>query len=158
MDRLEGHEMVNRMIDLVVLVAELSRREGKSLKELDHELEELGYSSKEIEQAMFWLSSQHRVTIPGVAEIVKPSHRVLSPWEAACLDSEAYGYLLRLQNLGIIDQEQFEKIVTRILPIGGEKLPLGELKTLAGSVIFNVGGEEYDDETLDDLDDFSRIN
>jgi Smg protein len=150
--------MVNRMIDLVVLVAELSRREGKSLRELDHELEELGYSSKEIEQAMFWLSSQHRSNIPGLAGVSKPSHRVLSPWEAACLDSEAYGYLLRLQNLGIIDQEQFERIVTRILPIGGEKLPLGELKTLAGSVIFNVGGEEYDDETLDVLDDVNRAN
>lgn len=150
--------MVNRMIDLVVLVAEMSRREGKSLRELDEELEELGYSSKEIEQAMFWLSYQHRSGIPGVARISRPSHRVLSPWEAACLDSEAYGYLLRLQNLGIIDQEQFEQIVTRILPLGGEKLPLGELKTLAGSVIFNVGPEEYDEETADSPDNFSRIN
>jgi len=150
--------MVNRLIDLVVLVAELSRREGKSLKELDHELEELGYSSKEIEQALFWLSSQHRSIVPGVDGITKPSHRVLSPWEAACLDSEAYGYLLHLQNLGIIDQEQFETIVTRILPIGGERLPLGELKTLAGSVIFNVSGEEYDDDAQDALDDFNWIN
>lgn len=150
--------MVNRMIDLVVLVAEMSRREGKSLRELDQELEELGYSLKEIEQAMFWLSSQHRSRILGTARISKPSHRVLSPWEAACLDSEAYGYLLHLQNLGIIDQDQFEMIVTRILPIGGEKLPLGELKTLAGSVIFNVGPEEYEEETLDMLDNLNRIN
>lgn len=150
--------MVNRMIDLVVLVAEMSRREGKSLRELDQALEELGYSSKEIEQAMFWLSSQDRSTIPGATRIGKPAHRVLSPWEAACLDTEAYGYLLHLQNLGIIDQEQFEKIVTRILPIGGEKLPLGELKTLAGSVIFNVATEEYDEETLEGLEGFNRIN
>jgi Smg protein len=150
--------MVNRMIDLVVLVAEMSRREGKSLRELDQELEERGYSSKEIEQAMFWLSSQHRSVLPIADGISKPSHRVLSPWEAACLDSEAYGYLLHLQNLGIIDQEQFEKIVTRILPIGGEKLPLGELKTLAGSVIFNVGAEEFDDESPDALDVYGRVN
>jgi Smg protein len=150
--------MVNRMIDLVVLVAEMSRREGKSLRELDQALEELGYSSKEIEQAMFWLSSQNRSTIPGAARIAKPSHRVLSPWESACLDTEAYGYLLHLQNLGIIDQEQFEKIVTRILPIGGEKLPLGELKTLAGAVIFNVGAEDYDEETLDVIESFNRVN
>ena len=150
--------MVNRMIDLVVLVAEMSRLEGKSFREVDQELEGLGYSSKEIEQAMFWLSTQYRSTMPAVARIARPSHRVLSPWEAACLDAEAYGYLLHLQDLGIIDQEQFENIVTRILPIGGEKLPLGELKTLAGSVIFNVGAEEYDEEILDDLDNFSRIN
>lgn len=150
--------MVNRLIDLVVLVAEMSRREGKSLRELDEELEGLGYSSKEIEQAMFWLSSQHRSVLPMAERISRPSHRVLSPWEAACLDSEAYGYLLHLQNLGIIDQEQFEKIVTRILPIGGEKLPLGELKTLAGSVIFDLGSEELDDESPDLLDAHSRVN
>ncbi len=150
--------MVNRLIDLVVLVAELSRDKGKSLKELDQELVGQGYSSKEIEQAMFWLSSQHRAAMSCPGTVAKPAHRVLSPWEAACLDSEAYGYLLRLQNLGIIDQVQFDRIVTRILPIGGEKLPLGELKTLAGSIIFNLGAEDSEEESLDVLDDISRIN
>jgi Smg protein len=150
--------MVNRLIDLVVLVAELSEHKGKSLKELDAELVGLGYSSKEIEQAMFWLSSQRRSAFLCGGSLAKPAHRVLSPWEAMCLDSEAYGYLLHLQNLGIIDQDQFEKIVTRILPIGGEKLPLGELKTLAGSVIFNVGNEDYDEESFDAFDDANTIS
>lgn len=149
--------MVNRLIDLVVLVAELSERKGKSLRELDQELVGRGYSSKEIEQAMFWLSSQRRSGVLYAGSSTKPAHRVLSPWESMCLDSDAYGYLLHLQNLGIIDQDQFEKIVTRILPIGGEKLPLGELKTLAGYVIFNVGAEDHDDESFDMFDDFNSV-
>jgi len=150
--------MVNRLIDLVVLVAELSEHKGKSLKELDEELVGRGYSAEEIEQAMFWLSSQRRTALSCLRASAKPAHRVLSPWEAMCLDSDAYGYLLHLQNLGIIDQEQFEQIVTRILPIGGEKLPLGELKTLAGSIIFNLGAEEHEDEAVEGFPDSIRIN
>jgi Smg protein len=150
--------MVSRLIDIVVLVAERSQNKGKTLKELDEELLHLGYSADEIEQAMFWLSSQWRpVEWRGGDEPTRPAHRVLSPWEGMCLDSDAYGYLLRLQNLGIIDLDQFEKIMTRILPIGGEKLPLGELKTLAGSVIFNLGAEEGDDELFDVFDDVNQV-
>lgn len=156
--RWKGTTMVNRLIELVVLVAELSEHRGKSLKELDQELVERGYSTKEIEQAMFWLSSQRKSPAATLRGPSKPAHRVLSPWEAMCLDRDAYGFLLHLQNLGIIDQDQFEQIVTRILPIGGEKLPLGELKTLAGSIIFNLGGEDRDDDLLEGLDDISRIN
>jgi Smg protein len=150
--------MVNRLIDLVVLVAELSEHRGKSLKELDEELLGRGYSPKEIEQAIFWLSSQRRSAISCLSASGRPAHRVLSPWEAMCLDSDAYGYLLHLQNLGIIDQDQFEQIVTRIMPIGGEKLPLGELKTLAGSIIFNLGGDDYEDEAAEGIPDPGRIN
>jgi Smg protein len=142
----------------VVLVAELSQRKGKSLKELDQELVGLGYSSKEIEHAVFWLSSQRRSVVMCPGGGAKPSHRVLSPWESMCLDSEAYGYLLYLQNLGIIDQDQFEKIVTRILPIGGEKLPLGELKTLAGAVVFNSSEEDDDSDLFDELYDVKTVN
>jgi Smg protein len=150
--------MVNRLIDLVVLVAELSEHKGKSLKELDEELLGRGYSLKEIEQAMFWLSSQRRSALSAMPASARTAHRVLSPWEAMCLDSDAYGYLLHLQNLGIIDQEQFEQIVTRILPIGGEKLPLGELKTLAGSIIFNLGAEDHEGEAMEGLPEPGRIN
>ncbi len=141
--------MVSRLIDLVVLVADLSQNKGKTLRELDSELVGLGYSAEEIEHAIFWLSSQWGPSSRPLGDAAKPAHRVLSPWEAMCLDTDSYGYLLRLQNLGIIDLEQFETIMTRILPIGGEKLPLGELKTLAGSIIFDLGIEENDDDLFE---------
>jgi len=150
--------MVSRLIDIVVLVAERSQNKGKTLKELDEELVHLGYSADEIEQAMFWLSSQWRPVQRHAGDgPSRMAHRVLSPWEGMCLDTDAYGYLLRLQNLGIIDLDQFEKIMTRILPIGGEKLPLGELKTLAGAVIFNLGGEDGEDEFFDVFDDVNQV-
>jgi uncharacterized protein Smg (DUF494 family) len=138
--------MLSRLMDLVVLVAELSQKRNKSFKELDKELGHLGYSAEEIEQALFWISSQWR---PSGARLVdrvdRPAFRVLSPWEALSLDSDAYGYLLRLQNLGIIDSEQFEKILSRILPFGAEKLHVGDVKSVAASVLFPAGSDDEDE-------------
>jgi len=150
--------MVSRLMDLVVLVAELSQHGGKAFTELDDELALRGYSPEEIDQAFFWISSQARPF--GDQEQTTaacPSHRVLSPWESMCLDADSYGYLLRLQNLGIIDIEEFDKIITRILPFGGEKMPLAEFKTLVGSVIFDVNGEDADDDGLDIFDENNQL-
>ncbi|UCG51409.1 MAG: DUF494 family protein [Candidatus Latescibacterota bacterium] len=150
--------MVSRLMDLLVLVAELSQNSGKSFRELDEELVHLGYSAEEIEQAFVWISSQwHLPEETGGRSPVKMSHRVLSPWESMCIDADSYGYLLRLQNLGIIDVEQFEKIITRILPVGGEKIALGEFKTLVGSVLFNLQPDEPDDELLDEFGETNQL-
>ncbi|UCH85621.1 MAG: DUF494 family protein [Candidatus Latescibacterota bacterium] len=150
--------MVSRLMDLVVLVAELSQRSGKAFTELDDELALRGYSAEEIDQAFFWISTQDR---PFGGESFqkrgRACHRVLSPWESMCLDADSYGYLLRLQNLGIIDIDEVEKIITRILPFGGEKMPLSEFKTLVGSVVFDMGYEDTDDEQLDALDENNQL-
>lgn len=145
-------------MDLVVLLAELSRNSGKTFTELDDELAGRGYSAEEIDQAFSWISMQGR-PFGGKSggNPVRKSHRILSPWESMCLDSDAYGYLLRLQNLGIIDIDQFEKIITRILPFGGEKLPLGEFKTLVGAVIFGLNPEDSEKDQLDAFDENNHL-
>lgn len=150
--------MVSRLMDLVVLVAELSQDGGKTFTELDDELSLQGYSAEEIDQAFFWISSQVRPFGDNEqGSRVPSSHRVLSPWESMCLDADSYGYLLRLQNLGIIDIDEFEKIITRILPFGGERMPLGEFKTLVGSVIFDVHTDDSEDDGLDLLDENNQL-
>ena len=142
--------MVTRLMDLLVLLVELTQKSDKSFKELDKELIHLGYSTEEIEQAFFWVSSQwHRADHEVTAEIDRPAFRVLSPWEAVALDTEAYSYLLKLQNLGIIGEDQFERIMHRILPFRGERLGLGDIKALAGAVVFELGSEEFENELLD---------
>jgi uncharacterized protein Smg (DUF494 family) len=146
--------MVNRLMDLVVLVAELSQESNKSLRELDKELLHRGYSSEEIEQALFWMSSQWKpIDQRETGWFDKPVFRVLSPWESMALDSDAHAYLLRLQNLGIIDVDQFEKIMNRIMPFGPDKLSIADLKVLAGSVIFHLTSDDPEDDLFQILDD-----
>lgn len=146
--------MLSRLMDLVVLVAELNRKSDKSFKDLDQELTLRGYSPEEIEQAVFWLSSRAEAFEEEKVEVGgKGTVRVLSEWERMSLRSDCYGFLLRLQNLGIIDGEQFEKIIAQSIPVGPEKIQLNEVKAIACSVIFNRDIKEFDEDVFDHFDD-----
>ncbi len=140
-------------MDLVVLVTELNQENDKSYNEIDKELTLRGYSSEEIEQARFWMTAKpfgtNGDTFPTGRNVV----RILNRWEQMSLDTESYGYLLRLMNLGIIDVEQFERIMMRVSPVGSEKIPLGDLKTIAGGVVFEQFGRDFESEFFDELDD-----
>jgi len=151
--------MVNRLMDLVVLLVELTRESDKSFKELDKELVHRGYSSEEIEQAFSWVSSQwHRVDQELRGEISNPSVRVLSPWESMTIEPAAHSYLLKLKNLGLVDDDQFERIMYRILPFRGDRLDVADIKALAGSVIFDLAPDDFENDLLQMLDDEIQLS
>jgi uncharacterized protein Smg (DUF494 family) len=146
--------MLSRLMDLVVLVAELTRDSDKSYKDLDQELMMRGYSPEEIEQAVFLYSSREDDVDEERIELhSKDSVRVLSEWERMSLCSDCYGYLLRLLNLGIVDGEQFEKIIARAIPVGPEKIQLNDVKAIACSVIFNRDPNELEEELFNSFDE-----
>ena len=144
---------MSRLMDLVVLVTELIRENDKSYKEIDQELILRGYSSEEIEQARFWMTAKPIGTSDDSFPTGNNVVRILNRWEQMSLDAESYGYLLRLMNLGIIDIEQFERIMMRVSPIGSEKIPLSDLKAIAGGVVFEQFGRDFENELFEELDD-----
>jgi Smg protein len=137
-------------MDLVVLVAEMSRRADRTHVELDKELTSRGYSAQEIEHAMFWVSSRPEST----ARDGRPvrATRVLSEFERMSLSTDAYGYLFRLQNLGLVDRRQFETILARAIPVGADKVGVEDVKTIAYSVIFDKDAGELEEEVLGRFD------
>ena len=142
-------EMWTRLMDLVVLVAEMARHADRRPVELDKELTRRGYSPDEIEHAVFWFSS--RPAASGLDRRPR-SVRVLSEFERLSLSTAAYDYLFRLQNLGIIDARQFETIVARAIPAGGDKVDVEDVKSIAYAVIFDKDPAEIEDEVLDRFD------
>lgn len=146
--------MLSRLMDLVVLVAELTQDSDKSYKDLDEELTTRGYSAEEIEQAVFLYSSRGETA--EAEEIWRrgnDSVRVLSEWERLSLCSECYGYLLRILNLGVIDGEQFEKIIARAIPVGQEKIELNDVKAIVCSVMFDRDPNELEEELFDSFNE-----
>ena len=139
--------MWTRLMDLVLLVAEMSRSADRRPVELDRELTRRGYSSEEIEHAMFWITSR-----PEASRVTTRPNRVLSEFERMSLSTEAYDYLFRLQNLGIIDGRQFETILARAIPVGAEKVHVEDVKGIACSVIFNKDMGDVDEEAFDRFD------
>jgi uncharacterized protein Smg (DUF494 family) len=146
--------MLSRLMDLVVLVAEIAQDNDRYYKDLDQELLTRGYNQDEIDRAVVWYTT--RGEVPEGEEIIqhgKSSFRVLSQWERMSLSSECYGYLLRLLHLGIVDGDHFEKIIARSIPVGPEKVQLNDVKEIACSVLFNRDTGELEDELVDFLDD-----
>jgi len=142
--------MWTRLMDLVVLVAEMSRRADRTHVELDKELSSRGYSADEIEHAVFWFSSR-----PGTFSLDGRrgrSTRVLSEFERMSLSAEAYGYLFRLQNLGLVDARQFETIVARAIPVGADKVGIEDVKAIAYSVIFDKDPGELEEDVFGRFD------
>lgn len=142
--------MWTRLMDLVVLVAEISRSADRTHVELDKELLNLGYSPDEIEHAVFWFSSHpawREVSRPGAGTV-----RVLSDFERMSLSTAAFDYIFRLLNLGIIDGRQFETILARAIPVGAEKVHVDDVKQIACSVIFDRETDEVDEDVFDRFD------
>lgn len=137
--------MWTRMMDLVVLVAEMSRRADRTHIEFGKELSSRGYSSDEIEHAVFWFSSRSESSLDGRRG---RTTRVLSEFERMSLSTEAYGYLYRLQNLGLVDARQFETIVARAIPVGADKVNLEDVKVIAYSVIFDKDEADLEEDVF----------
>lgn len=142
--------MWTRLMDLVVLVAEISRSSDRKHVELDKELLNRGYSTDEIEHAVFWFSS--RPEWRAGARLRGGTVRVLSDFERMSLSTTAFDYIFRLLNLGIIDGRQFETILARAIPVGTEKVHVDDVKDIACSVIFDRESDELDEDVLDRFD------
>lgn len=140
--------MWTRLMDLVVLVAEMSRGADRQHVEFDKELSRRGYSADEIGRAVFWFSS-----CPAQREgQCYRGTRVLSEFERMSLSTEAYGYLYRLQNLGIIDARQFETIIARAIPMGGDKVGIEDVKSIAYAVIFDKDPGDIEEDVFGGFD------
>jgi uncharacterized protein Smg (DUF494 family) len=140
--------MWTRLMDLVVLVAEMSRGADRQHVEFDKELSGRGYSADEIGHAVFWFSSR-----PAIREMHRHrGTRVLSEFERMSLSTEAYGYLFRLQNLGLVDARQFETIVARAIPMGADKVGIEDVKSIAYAVIFDKDPGDLEEDVFGEFD------
>ena len=123
-------------------------REGR-YRSRDRVIErELDVASDEIGHAVFWFSSR-----PAPRDLQRPmSTRVLSEFERMSLSTEACGYLYRLQNLGLIDARQFETIVARAIPMGGDKVGIEDVKSIAYAVIFDKDPGDLEEDVFGGFD------
>ncbi len=101
---------------------------------------------------MFWSSSHGERRNAPLTDPRGPQ-RILSEFERLSISSECHGFLLRLRNLGIINTDQFERIIGRAIPVGPEKIELADVKALACSVIFDRDVDDVEDEAFDIFSD-----
>jgi len=114
------------------------------------ELLAAGFPSREIQQAFEWLDSltdRQAAPLP-----VNPSScRIYIEPELAKLDVECRGFLLFLEQSGVLSSETRELVIDRVMALEAEDIGLQQLKWIILMVLFNQPGQEEAYAWLEDL-------
>lgn len=118
---------------------------------LKDELERAGFSEREIDRALEWL--EQLSADPQRAGMVPTPRatRVFDPSELARLDTDCRGYILYLENIGILSAAQRELVIDRLLALDTRHIDIEQLKWVVLMVLFSQPGQENAYLRMEDL-------
>ena len=98
-----------------------------------------GFEDSDISEALHWLAGVTRAPEGSVEKLaVSPyAFRAFAPREAAKLDAQCRGFLLTLEQSGILDVQTRELVIERALAAAGDSLSLEQLKLVVLMVLWN---------------------
>jgi len=118
---------------------------------LHSELVEAGFPSSDINQAFEWLEDlavqQHQIQAPQTENAI----RIFSDRECERLDAESRGFLLFLEQMGILTPEARERVIERAMALETEDFDISQLKWVVLMVLFNQPGAEAAYAWMEDL-------
>lgn len=119
---------------------------------LQTELQEAGFQHGEISKAFDWLdglverSIDHPPVVPADRSI-----RIFADEEITRMDLECRGFLLFLEQTGIVTPTMRELVIERVMALDTEDFDLEQLKWIVLMVLFNQPGEEEAYAWMEDL-------
>lgn len=98
-----------------------------------------GFNATVVDRAFTWLEGLAPVTgdIPEHLSDGYPSVRLFTPMELQRLDVECRGFLLFLEQLGILDSISRELVIDRTMALDSEEIDLEQMKWVVQMVLFN---------------------
>ena len=104
-----------------------------------------GYTENEINAAFSWLferfkSDSEDILVNEEADV--NSYRMLSDIERLVVSSKAFGYLIQLRQLRLIEQSQMEQIIERVMMLGVSSIGIEEIKTVVAALFLNSDNSE----------------
>lgn len=115
------------------------------------ELEQAGYPEADVERALAWLESLPADPERAMSEGTARAVRVFSGHEQVRLDTDVRGYLLHLENLGILSAAQREVVIDRLLALEADDIDTEQLKWVVLMVLFSQPGQENAYQRMEDL-------
>lgn len=118
---------------------------------LREELQRAGFRNSEIRKAFDWLEGL--ATLPGkiTSENSIQSIRLYSEKESERLDSECRGFILFLEQMGVLDHATREMVIDRVMALESDDVDLDQLKWVVLMVLFNQPGYEAAVAWMEDL-------
>lgn len=117
------------------------------------ELVEAGFARSEINKAFLWLEGLAVLQENLPLQTLRSGHsiRVFTPQEIAKLCVECRGFLLFLEQVGVLDQTNRELVIDRVMALETEEIDLEQLKWVVLMVLFNQPGQEAAFAWVEDL-------
>ncbi len=115
---------------------------------IDSDLREAGFEPQEIDKAFDWLDGLAEAEDIPVLEQSVNSIRIYSKREQQRLDSKIQGFLLFLEQSGVLTPELRELVINRIMALDGNSLvDMEEFRWVVMMVLFNSAIDQ-DENTL----------
>lgn len=109
---------------------------------LQNGLIQAGFSPAEIHKAFDWLDELARQRPAVAAPRLQTPVRVYSEPELDRLDMECRGFLMFLEHSGVIDADQRELVLDRVMALDQDEVDVDDLKWVVLMVLFNQPGSE----------------
>lgn len=107
------------------------------------ELKEAGFLHNEINKAFAWLEGLTELREnPDNITARSSSIRIFTAREQEKLDVSCRGFLLFLEQVGVLNQETRELVIDRAMDLHSEEFDLDQLKWVVLMVLFNQPGRE----------------
>jgi Smg protein len=140
------------MFDILVFLFENYFHAGAypDQQTLTKRLSAAGFDSRDISQALTWLSGLERVGHSNSRFSSSDGFRFYTEQELAGLTAEARGFLLFLETAGVIRALQRELIIERVLALDEPAVDLEKVKLIVLMVLWNQN-ESVDSLVLEEL-------
>lgn len=129
-----------RIIEIIVhLLREMSSNKNLNEDQVT-KLKGMGYTQNEINAAFSWIYDKFgtREKLFQQKSFASKSHRVLHHLEKQLISPEAFGYLIQLKELGLINDDEIEVIIEKILISRISKINLEDMKLFVASILFEL--------------------
>jgi len=119
---------------------------------LREELLQAGFGEFEVDRALGWLEEltaggEHPFANPPAA----PSFRLFNDRELARLDAECRGYVMYLEQIGILSPVHRELVLDRLMALEAEDIGVEQVKWVVLMVLFSQPGQEAAFARMEDL-------
>lgn len=118
---------------------------------LREELLKAGFGEPEVDSALDWLDGLNETSAPFAGVPGERSIRVYNEVELRRLDLDCRGYLLYLEQIGILSPAQREIVIERLMALGAGGVDREQVKWVVLMVLFAQAGQETAFARMEDL-------
>jgi Smg protein len=119
---------------------------------LREELLQAGFGEPEVDRALDWLDGlSARQLEPFQIQQAEASIRLFNSFELSRLDAECRGYILYLEQIGILNPQQRELVIDRLVALGPGDIDVEQVKWVVLMVLFSQPGQEKAFARMEDL-------